>query len=77
MYLCSAKKRASSVLEKTLIWLLRLFVLVAVLFGSVKDADTVWTLGDIGLGMMAWINVVAIILLAPKAFAALEDYEKR
>lgn len=77
MYLCSARKRASSVLEKTLIWLLRLFVLVAVLFGSVKDADTVWTLGDIGLGMMAWINVVAIILLAPKAFAALEDYEKR
>lgn len=77
MYLCSARKRASSVLEKTLIWLLRLFVLVAVLFGSVKDADTVWTLGDIGLGIMAWINVVAIILLAPKAFAALEDYEKR
>ena len=77
MYLCSARKRASSVLEKPLIWLLRLFVLVAVLFGSVKDADTVWTLGDIGLGMMAWINVVAIILLAPKAFAALEDYEKR
>ena len=59
------------------VWLLRLFVLVAVLFGSVKDADTVWTLGDIGLGMMAWINVVAIILLAPKAFAALEDYERR
>lgn len=77
MYLCSAKKGSSSVLEKPLIWLLRLFVLVAVLFGSVKDADTVWTLGDIGLGMMAWINVVAIILLAPKAFAALEDYEKR
>jgi AGCS family alanine or glycine:cation symporter len=77
MYLCSSKKGSSSVLEKTLIWLLRLFVLVAVLFGSVKDADTVWTLGDIGLGMMAWINVVAIILLAPKAFAALEDYERR
>ena len=55
--------------------MLRVFVLGSVLFGSLKDANTVWTLSDIGLGLMAWINVIAIIILAPKAFAALEEYE--
>ena len=77
VYLCDARKDSSPVLEKTLIWMLRVFVLGAVLFGSLKDADTVWTLGDIGLGMMAWINVVAIIILSPKAFSALKEYENK
>ncbi|MBR1926925.1 MAG: alanine:cation symporter family protein [Bacteroidales bacterium] len=76
MYLCGVKKSASPAVEKALVWMLRVFVLGSVLFGSLKDADTVWTLGDIGLGMMAWINVVAILILAPKAFAALKDYER-
>ena len=57
--------------------MLRAFVLGSVIFGSVKDANTVWTLGDIGVGLMAWVNVIAIIILAPKAFAALKDYEKQ
>ena len=77
VYLCGGKKKTSPALEKALIWMLRIFVLGSVIFGSLKDADTVWTLGDIGLGLMAWINVIAIIILAPKAFAALKDYERR
>ena len=75
VYLCSSRKNASPRLEKVLIWMLRVFVLGSVLFGSLKDANTVWTLSDIGLGLMAWINVIAIIILAPKAFAALKEYE--
>jgi AGCS family alanine or glycine:cation symporter len=75
VYLCNSKKNASPKLEKALIWMLRIFVLGSVLFGSLKDANTVWTLSDIGLGLMAWINVIAIIILAPKAFAALKEYE--
>lgn len=75
VYLCSSRKNASPKLEKALIWMLRVFVLGSVLFGSLKEANTVWTLSDIGLGLMAWINVIAIIILAPKAFAALKEYE--
>ncbi len=74
-YLCSMRNNASPRLEKTLIRLLQLFVLGSVLFGAVKEADTVWIMGDIGMGLMAWVNVVAIILLSPKAFAALKEYE--
>ena len=34
-------------------------------------------MGDIGVGILAWINVIALLLLCPKAIAALNDYEKR
>ena len=46
------------------------------MFGAVKEANLVWTLGDIGVGLMAWVNVIAIILLSPKAIRALKEYEQ-
>ena len=33
-------------------------------------------MGDIGVGAMAWINLIVILLLSPKALRALRDYEK-
>ena len=35
------------------------------------------TLGDIGVGAMAWINIIAILLLSPKALRSLRDYERQ
>ena len=32
---------------------------------------------DIGVGAMAWINIVAILLLSPKALRSLKDYERQ
>ena len=75
MYLCSRKAGFSPRKERFLIRLLQVCVLSAIVFGAVKEANLVWTLGDIGVGIMAWVNVVSIVLLAPKAFAALKDYE--
>lgn len=77
MYLCSLKENFSRKTENLLIRLLQVVILASVVFGAVKEANTVWTLGDIGVGLMAWVNVIAIIILAPKAFAALKDYEKQ
>jgi AGCS family alanine or glycine:cation symporter len=37
----------------------------------------VWTVGDIGVGAMAWINIIAILLLSRKAFKALRSYERQ
>jgi AGCS family alanine or glycine:cation symporter len=31
--------------------------------------------GISGLGLMAWLNIIAIVLLHKKAFASLKDYE--
>ena len=62
--------------EKIALYTLRGAMIVAIIFGAVKEANLVWTLGDIGIGLMAWINVIAILILSPKAFRSLKDYEK-
>ena len=36
-----------------------------------------WTLGDIGVGLMAWLNIVAILILQKPALVALRDYEQQ
>ena len=63
--------------EHILIWVLRLGVVGMVFFGSLYEAKSMWDLGDIGVGMMAWINIIAILLLSPKAFKALKSYERQ
>ena len=62
--------------EKIIIWILRFCTITMVFLGSLTTGNTAWTLGDIGVGAMAWINLVAILLLSPKALRALRDYEK-
>jgi AGCS family alanine or glycine:cation symporter len=63
--------------EKVVVWVLRLATISAVILGSLIGSGLVWTLGDIGVGAMAWINVVAILLLSPKALRSLKDYERQ
>ncbi|MCS6474256.1 alanine:cation symporter family protein, partial [Burkholderia thailandensis] len=50
-------------------------ILLATLYGAVKSASVAWALGDIGVGLMAWLNIVAILLLQKPALNALRDYE--
>ena len=61
--------------EKIAIRVLQTLMLAAVVFGAVREADVVWQLGDIGVGLMAWVTVIAIIILCPKAMNALKEYE--
>ena len=63
--------------ERVVIWLLRISTVAAVFISSLQTSGFVWTLGDIGVGVMAWINVVAILLLSPKALRSLKDYERQ
>lgn len=46
-----------------------------VAFGAVKASSLIWTMADIGVGTMAWLNIIAIFLLQKPAFKALKDYE--
>lgn len=59
------------------LWTLRVLILVATFYGSVKTAEMAWMLGDIGVGMMAWLNLVAIFLLRKPALLALKDYKEQ
>jgi AGCS family alanine or glycine:cation symporter len=60
-----------------LMLLLKLGIMTAVFFGCIRTAKIAWDLGDMGVGVMAWLNVVAIILLQKPALLALKDYEKQ
>jgi len=53
-------------------------LLAAVFYGTVRTADLAWGLGDIGLGIMASLNIVGILILqfmGTPAIRALKDYE--
>ena len=63
--------------EKWAILVLQILMLAAVIFGAVREADVVWQLGDIGVGLMAWVTVVSILILCPKAINSLKDFEKK
>ena len=63
--------------EKVVVWTLRTFSVSAVFFGSIVGSGIAWTIGDIGVGTMAWINIVAILLLSPQALRCLKDYERQ
>lgn len=54
---------------------LKLCIIAATVYGTVKTADLAWGLGDIGVGLMAWLNIIAIVLLRNVAFKCLRDYE--
>ncbi len=56
---------------------LRIGIIAAVYYGTVRGATVAWALGDIGVGMMAWLNIVAILILQRPALAALADYERQ
>jgi alanine or glycine:cation symporter, AGCS family len=56
---------------------LKVFFLFMVFYGTVKTAGLAWTLGDIGVGSMAWLNIIAILLLSKTGFKVLKDYESQ
>lgn len=57
--------------------ILKLVLLGATYYGTVRTASLAWTLGDIGLGLMVWLNLFAIVLLTKPAIKTLRDYEKQ
>nr|WP_209124091.1 alanine/glycine:cation symporter family protein [Alkalihalobacillus sp. BA299] len=63
--------------NKTGMFLLKVILLAAVFFGAVREADLAWALGDVGLGLMVWLNLIAILILAKPALRVLKDYEEQ
>ena len=61
--------------ERLCIRILQVVLIAAVVFGAVREADLVWMLGDIGVGLMAWLTIISILILCPKAIKALKEFE--
>lgn len=63
--------------SKIAINLLRFTLLFMTAFGCIKSAGLAWTMGDIGVGLMAWLNLVAIMLLSNIVVKCFKDYERQ
>ncbi len=60
--------------------ILKFLLLGAVFYGAVREAGLAWGLGDIGVGLMAWLNIIGILILffmGRPAITALRDYEEQ
>jgi AGCS family alanine or glycine:cation symporter len=58
--------------------LLKIVMIVSVFYGCIRTAKVAWGLGDIGVGLMAWFNIVGILILffmGNAAIKTLKDYE--
>ena len=58
--------------------MLKIVMMISVFYGAVLTASVAWTLGDLGVGLMAWLNIVGIhiiFFMAKPAIKALRDYE--
>lgn len=62
-------------LEKIFTWIMKFVLLASAFYGTVKTSNFAWALGDAGLGLMVWINVIAILIIMKPALVALKDYE--
>ncbi|MBP3950842.1 alanine/glycine:cation symporter family protein [Bacillus suaedae] len=63
--------------SKAAMFILKIILLISVFYGSVGKSDIAWHLGDIGLGIMVWLNLIAILILAKPALRVLKDFEKQ
>ncbi|HEU4604208.1 MAG TPA: alanine:cation symporter family protein, partial [Steroidobacteraceae bacterium] len=53
----------------------KLGMMISVGFGAIRSAQLAWDLGSIGVGIMAWLNIIAILILQKPALESLKDYE--
>lgn len=61
--------------SKTALLVYRLAVIGMVVFGAIAELAIVWNLADLTMGIMALINLAAVLMLSKVAIAALKDYQ--
>jgi AGCS family alanine or glycine:cation symporter len=57
--------------------ILKLGTMAIVFLGSVMNAKLIWAAGDIGLGLIAWVNLICLVLLFPLVRKIYLDYERQ
>lgn len=63
--------------NKIVLWMFRATCVMAVFLGAQADFSLVWNIADITMGLMAVVNIIAILLLSKIAINALNDYERQ
>jgi alanine or glycine:cation symporter, AGCS family len=68
-------RNQQSARRSTVTLILRIAIIVAVIYSTYATATAAWNAGDVGVGLMAWINIIALWILQKPALALLKDYE--
>ncbi|WP_297432088.1 sodium:alanine symporter family protein [uncultured Cetobacterium sp.] len=55
----------------------KILIIVMVFQGGIQENQTVWALADLGLGLMAIINIGCILPISKDAIDSLKDYEEK
>ena len=64
--------------SKTGLFFVKVIIMFMVAYGALNSSGYIWGLGDVGVGLMAWLNIVGIILIffvAKPTLTMLKDYE--
>lgn len=46
-------------------------------FGAVVNAQSMWAVGDIGYGVLSWLNMACLLLMTPIVWKILKDYDRQ
>ncbi|MFM2480926.1 alanine/glycine:cation symporter family protein [Celerinatantimonas sp. YJH-8] len=57
--------------------ILKVVIIVSTFYGATISTSEAWAIGDVGMGLIIWINFIAILILAKPAVIALKDYESQ
>ncbi|WP_294143551.1 sodium:alanine symporter family protein [uncultured Clostridium sp.] len=63
--------------NKTAITIMRIIFIISTFSGVLINGGVVWTMGDTGAGLMAWLNIIAVLILSKQVVAILKDFEKQ
>ncbi len=73
-YICGKVK---SMNQKYLVNVLRMITIIAILIFCSKPSVFAWALADLGMGVMSWLNLIALLLLSNTAIKVFNDFEKQ
>lgn len=68
---------SNTTVRKWVFGIIKIAFLAVILLGAIRETSLAWALGDLGVGIMAWINIIAIIILTRPALRCLKDYEQQ
>ena len=70
-------RNSSEKTRKVVTNVIRVIVTLIIFFGATRNLGTAWDIADVGIGIMCWINFVALLALSPKVIKILKDYERQ
>src|SRR5699024_1382622 len=56
---------------------LRIILLIGVIYGAYNGVGVAWKFGDIGVGLITWLNITALFLLRKPVLKCLKDNERQ